>query len=220
MSVRAKWWLRKSLTVLGLTIMIMFACLSIDSAYLTNPIGHSSIGITVNDGIPLPASSEITVTADGVDPIRIDLKAMDRDLSGMVSVTDPGGRVALQQRYGLRYYPPSFFPNPSRWQTLMAPYRGAGTYRIYVSQDQYGTAEFYAYQGPFWARIFFLPLFSILVLVIATVTFSKKVVRVGGRAAASADTATRAGETTLECKTSTEVIDAEVVEKTICEPSE
>jgi hypothetical protein len=222
MSVRTKWWLRQSLTVIGLTIMIMFACLSIDSAYLSNPIGHSSVGIKLSDGIPLPASSEITVTADGIDPIRIDLKSADNDFSGMVSVTDPSGRVSLQKKYGLRYYPPSIFPNPSKWITFMAPNRGAGTYRVYVSQEEYGTAEFYAYQGPFWARIFFLPLFSILVLIIVNVTFSKRKIRVAAKDTRAfigkKEAAHQQAETVLECKIDTTMVDAEIIEETICEP--
>lgn len=109
----------------------------------------------------------------------------------------------------------------------MAPNRGPGTYRIYVSQEEYGTAEFYAYQGPFWARIFFLPLFSILVLIIASVTFSKKTIEVTAEPAAQGidadvtDSNTSVPtETVLECKTNTTVIDAEIVEETVCEPVE
>lgn len=224
MSDSVKKWIRHALNVAGLTILILFSCLSIDASYLNNPIGYENIGIVSSDGIPLPATNEVSFVADGIDPIQIDLKSTSGDFAGQIMVSDPDGRNVFQKDYALKYYPTTLFPNPTKWKTFMVPYKKPGVYRVFMSQDMFGKADIYMYQGPFVARILFLPLFAILVYIMVSVTFAKKTAKPAANKPAadtdSLDPSKRQGEIVLDCapkaigdSTDTEVVCTESKEK-------
>ncbi|MDD3000439.1 MAG: hypothetical protein PHF29_01650 [Candidatus Riflebacteria bacterium] len=204
MNDSVKRWIRHILTVAGLTILILFSCLSIDASYLNNPIGYQEIGIVSSDGIPLPATNEVSVVADGIDPIQIDIKSSSGDFAGQIMVSDPEGRNVFQKDYALKYYPNTLFPNPTKWKTFMVPYKKPGVYRVFLSQDMFGKAQIYIYQGPFWARMLFLPLFATLIYIIVSVTFTKKSAKPTSASkpvtpAEGVDPSKRQSETVLDC---------------------
>ena len=167
-------WLRRLASTFALTLLMVIGGLIIDQAYLDNPIGEGTLGVTAEEGYDMPATTEISVTADGVDSIKIDLKSELGDFGGDIEVIAPDGRMSFQNRFALRNYPPTLMPNPSKWQSFNAPSRGKGTYLVRLTQEHPGRAKVFFYQGPFVARMLTLPLIAAFIILVLSFTFSSK----------------------------------------------
>jgi len=167
-------WLSKIASTLALTMLIVIGGAIIDPAYLDNPIGEGSLGVTADEGYDMPATTEISVTADGLDSIKIDLKSETGDFAGDLEVIAPDGQMILQTRYALRHYPPTLMPNPAKWQIFNARTSGKGTYLVRLTQERPGKAKAFFYQGPFVARMAALPFIAAFIILLLGFTFSKK----------------------------------------------
>ncbi len=161
-------WLGRCLSLFLLTLTMAIGGYLIDPAYFQNPIGEGELGLLAADGYSMPATSEIEVVVDGVDPLQIDLKSADGDFSGTIEVLDPKGQMVLTNQFALRFFPKSFMPNHAKWQTFYAPALTRGTYSLRLTQNTPGKAKIYFYQGPFLVRMAMLPLiagFFLLVII-------------------------------------------------------
>ncbi|EKD84001.1 MAG: hypothetical protein ACD_39C00310G0002 [uncultured bacterium] len=168
-------WLRKLASTLALTILMVVGGAIIDPAYLDNPIGEGDLGVTAEEGYNMPATTEIAVTADGVDSIRVDLKSELGDFGGDIEVLAPDGRMVLQKQFALRKYPATLMPNPAKWQSFNAHNSGKGTYLVRLTQERPGKAKVFFYQGPFIARMIALPFIAGFIVLILGFTFSKSI---------------------------------------------
>lgn len=167
-------WKRKVATTFVLTIILMVGGMIVDPAYLNNPLGEGELGVTAEDGYAMPATSEISLVADGVDPIQIDLKSEQGDFSGEIELVSPQGNLLLTRDFALRKYPATFLPNPAKWQSFLSPQAGRGTYLLRLTQKQPGKAKVFFYQGPFVLRMAILPLIAAFIMLVASFTFSPK----------------------------------------------
>lgn len=167
-------WKRKIVSTLALTVILMIAGMVIDPAYLNNPLGEGDLGVTAEEGYPMPATSEISLVADGADPIQIDLKSMVGDFAGDVELISPQGKLLLNQKFALRNYPATLLPNPAKWQTFYAPQAGRGTYLLRLTQEKPGKAKVFFYQGPFILRMAILPLVAAFIMLVISFTFTPK----------------------------------------------
>ncbi len=165
-----KTWSGRFFSIVLLTIAMAIGGHLIDPAYFQNPLGEGELGLLAADGYSMPATSEIEVTADGIDPLQIDLKSAEGDFSGTIEVIDPAGNMVLTGNFALRYYPQSFIPNPSRWQTFYAPARQKGSFILRLTQNSPGKAKVFFYQGPFWLRMMMLPAISAFFLMVIVLT--------------------------------------------------
>lgn len=179
MSIFLSTWPRKIASTLALTIILVIGGLIVDPAYMNNPIGEDLMGVTAEDGYPMPATSESTLIADGIDPIQIDLKSELGDFAGEVEVLAPDGRILLSKRFALRKYPSSFIPNPSKWQSFLAPSAGKGSYKVRLTQEQPGRAKVFFYQGPFLMRMLILPLIAAFLILVINFTVAKPPAKAG-----------------------------------------
>ena len=166
-------WARKIASTFVLTILMVVGGAIIDPAYLDNPIGEGDLGVTAEDGYDMPATTEISVTADGIDSIRVDLKSELGDFGGELEVLAPDGRMLLRDRYALRKYPATLMPNPAKWQSFNARNGGKGTYLVRLTQERPGRAKVFFYQGPFVARMLALPFIAAFIVLFLSLTFSK-----------------------------------------------
>ncbi|KAF1081375.1 MAG: hypothetical protein GQF41_2181 [Candidatus Rifleibacterium amylolyticum] len=167
-------WLRKLASTFALTILMVVGGLIIDQAYLDNPIGEGTLGVTAEEGYNMPATTEISVTADGFDSIKIDLKSEVGDFGGDIEVLSPDGHMVFQNRFALRHYPPTLMPNPAKWQTFNIRNVGKGTYLVRLTQERPGRAKVFFYQGPFLARMGILPIIAAFIILVLSFTFSSK----------------------------------------------
>lgn len=169
-------WKRKIASTFVLTIVLMICGMIIDPSYLNNPLGEGDLGVTAEEGYPMPATSEISLVAgaDGVDPIQIDLKSEIGDFAGDVELISPQGTLILAKKFALRKYPSSLLPNPSKWQTFYAPQAGKGTYLLRLTQDKPGKAKVFFYQGPFILRMVILPLVAAFIMLVISFTLTPK----------------------------------------------
>lgn len=167
-------WPRKLASTFALTILMVVGGLIIDRAYLDNPIGEGTLGVTAEEGYNMPATTEISVTADGVDSIKIDLKSEIGDFGGDIEVLAPDGNMVYQKRFALRNYPPTLMPNPSKWQIFSVRNVGKGTYLVRMTQERPGRAKVFFYQGPFLARMGILPVIAAFIILVLSFTFSSK----------------------------------------------
>lgn len=163
-------WPRKIASTMVLTILLVIGGLIVDPAYLNNPIGEDLMGVTAEEGYQMPATSESSVVADGIDAIQIDLKSELGDFSGELEVIAPNGNNILTTRFALRKYPATFLPNPSKWQSFLARNSGKGTYKIRLTQEQPGKAKVFMYQGPFTLRMLILPLIAAFIIMVINLT--------------------------------------------------
>ena len=170
-------WLRKLASTLALALCMVIGGAIIDPAYLDNPIGEGDLGVTAEEGYDMPATTEISVTAGGVDSIRIDLKSELGDFGGEIEVLAPDGRMVLQKRFALRKYPATLMPNPAKWQSFNAYNGGKGTYLVRLTQERPGKAKAFFYQGPFIARMVTLPFIAGFIVLVLSFTFSKPLPR-------------------------------------------
>lgn len=165
-------WLGRCVSLFALTLIMAISGYLIDPAYFQNPIGEGELGLLAADGYSMPATSEIEVVVDGIDPLQIDLKSADGDFSGVVEVIDPAGNMALSNQFALRFYEKSFMPNHAKWQTFFAPAVQKGTYLLRLTQNSPGKAKIYFYQGPFLVRMLMLPFIALFFLVVVIFTLS------------------------------------------------
>jgi len=166
-------WKRKILSTIALTILIIIGGIIVDPAYLDNPIGEGELGVIAEEGYDMPATTEIAVTADGIDSIKVDLKSAIGDFGGDLEILAPDGNMVLRNRFALRKYPSTLMPNPAKWQSFNARNSGKGTYLIRLTQERPGRAKVFFYQGPFVARMLALPFIAAFIIVILGFTFSK-----------------------------------------------
>jgi hypothetical protein len=167
-------WLRRLASTFALTLLMVIGGLIIDQAYLDNPIGEGTLGVTKEENYSMPATTEIAVTADGIDAIKVDLKSEIGDFGGELEVLAPNGSLVAHKRFALRHYPPTLMPNPAKWQTINAPNLGKGTYLVRLTQERPGRAKVFFYQGPFVARMLILPLIAAFIILVLSFTFSRK----------------------------------------------
>lgn len=165
-------WKRKIASTLGLTILLVFGGLVIDPAYLNNPIGEGTLGVVAAEGYSMPATTELSLVANGVDPIQIDMKSEDGDFAGEVELISPDGKLLMNQKFALRKYPATFIPNRAKWQTFMSRQTGPGTYLLRLTQEQPGKARAFIYQGPFVLRMLILPLIAAFMILVLSFTFA------------------------------------------------
>lgn len=167
-------WKRKVASTFVLTIIMVVGGLIIDPAYLNNPIGEGSLGVVAAEGYPMPATTELSLVANGVDPIQIDLKSEDGDFAGEVELISPKGELLLNRKFALRKYPTTFLPNPAKWQSFLSRHQGPGTYLLRLTQEQPGKAKVFLYQGPFILRMVILPLIAAFFMLVLSFTFAPK----------------------------------------------
>lgn len=167
-------WKRKVASTFALTIILIVGGLIIDPAYLNNPIGEGGLGVVATEGYPMPATTELSLVANGIDPIQIDLKSDDGDFGGEIELISPNGKLLLAKDFALRKYPTSFFPNPSKWQSFMARQTGPGKYLLRMTQKNPGKAKAFIYQGPFLLRMVILPLIAAFIMLVLSFTFAAK----------------------------------------------
>lgn len=165
-------WTGRFVSLFLLTLLMAVGGYIIDPAYFQNPLGEGEIGLVAADGYSMPATSEIEVVANGVDPLQIDLKSSDGDFSGLIEVVDPAGNMVLSSRFALRFFPKSFMPNHEKWQTFYAPAVKKGTYLLRMTQNTPGKAKIYFYQGPFIVRMLTLPAIAAFFLMATILTIS------------------------------------------------
>lgn len=165
-------WIGKVVSLIILTALMAIGGVLVDRAYFQNPLGEGEIGILAADGYSLPATSEISVVADGVDPIQIDLSSTNGDFSGEIEIIDPDGNLILTNGFALRFQPKSFLPNPGKWQTFYAPMKKKGTYLLRLTQKSHGKTRVFFYQGPFVVRMLMLPLIAAFFLLVVILTLS------------------------------------------------
>lgn len=170
-----KTWVGRIVAVFALTIILTISGRIIDPAYFENPLGEGVVGIKAEENYDLPATSEIAVMVDGQDPLRIDFVARTTDISGTIEVLAPDGSMVFSDRLALRHYPNTFMPNHARWQTFNVPARKKGQYSLRLTQEQFGEARVFFYQGPFVMRLLVsVPLVAAFLVLVVSVTISKK----------------------------------------------
>ncbi len=167
-------WKRKVASTFVLTIILIVGGLVVDPAYLNNPIGEGGLGVVAAEGFPMPATTELSLVANGVDPIQVDLKSDEGDFGGEIELISPAGKLVLAKEFALRKYPTSFLPNPAKWQTFMARQVGPGTYLLRLTQKNPGKAKAFIYQGPFVLRMVILPLIAAFIMLVLSFTFAPK----------------------------------------------
>lgn len=165
-------WPGRAVSLFALTLFMAIGGYLIDPAYFQNPIGEGEIGLVAADGYSLPATSEIEVLVDGVDPLQIDLKSTSGDFSGTVEVIAPNGSMLFTDQFALRFYEKSFLPNHAKWQTFYSSTPQKGTYLLRLTQKEYGKAKIFFYQGPFLFRMLMLPLVAGFFLLVVIFTLS------------------------------------------------
>jgi hypothetical protein len=166
-------WPKKLLSTFVLTILMIIGGLIVDPSYLNNPIGEDIMGVSADEGFSMPATTESSVVADGIDPIQIDMKSEQGDFAGDIEVVGADGKILFSNRFALRKYPSGFLPNPAKWQSFLSPTAGKGTYRIRMTQEKPGRAKVFIYQGPFLLRMLILPIVAALLILILSVTLTK-----------------------------------------------
>lgn len=167
-------WKRKIASTFLLTVVLVAGGMIVDPSYLNNPIGEGSLGVVAAEGYNMPATTEISFVADGVDPVQIDMKSEDGDFAGEIEVIAPNGQLILSQKFALRKYPSTLLPNPAKWQKFMSRQTGRGTYLLRMTQDNPGKAKIFLYQGPFVMRMVVLPLIAAFIMLVLHFTFSGK----------------------------------------------
>lgn len=167
-------WKRKIASTMALTVIMIVGGLIVDPSYLNNPVGEGSLGVVAAEGYAMPATSELSLVANGVDPIQIDIKSEDGDFAGEVELISPQGKLLMSSKFALRKYPSSFMPNPSKWQTFMSRQAGPGTYLLRLTQEQPGKARAFIYQGPFIVRMLLLPLIAAFIMLVLSFTFAPR----------------------------------------------
>ncbi|NCB38761.1 MAG: hypothetical protein EOM80_08325 [Erysipelotrichia bacterium] len=174
MSAFVATWKRKIALTITITIMMAAGGLLVDPAYFNNPLGEGELGVTAEEGYAMPATSEISVVADGIDPIQIDLKSELGDFAGEVELVTSQGQLLLNQRFALRKYPSGFLPNPAKWQSFYANAAGKGIYLLRMTQEKPGKAKVFFYQGPFIMRMVSLPFIAAFIVLIVNLTLCHK----------------------------------------------
>jgi len=167
-------WKRKIASTFLLTVLLVIGGLTIDPSYLNNPIGEGALGVVAAEGYNMPATTELSFVADGVDPVQIDMKSEEGDFSGEIEVINPDGKLVLNQKFALLRYPATLLPNPAKWQTFMSRQTGRGTYLLRMTQKTPGKAKIFLYQGPFVMRMLILPLIAAFIMLVVHFTFSPK----------------------------------------------
>jgi len=167
-------WAKKIIVLLILTFIIGFAAYSIDHAYFEYPLGKGVIGISAKDKISLPATTEISFDANGTYPIQIDLGAKSNDLEGELELLGPNDKVCFEQKFNVKKYPAGFLPNPGKWSTFYTANRGAGEYKLRITQSKPGQVITYFYQGPFVIRFLLLPFTALFFYFLYVFTFGKQ----------------------------------------------
>lgn len=167
-------WKRKIVSTLVLTITLVAGGLIVDPSYLNNPIGEGGLGVVAAEGYSMPATTELSLVANGVDPIQIDLKSEEGDFGGDIELISPAGKLILAKEFALRKYPATFLPNPAKWQTFLARQTGPGTYLLRMTQKNPGKAKAFIYQGPFVLRMVILPLIAAFIMLVLSFTFAPK----------------------------------------------
>ncbi|MDN5280393.1 MAG: hypothetical protein PWR01_4358 [Clostridiales bacterium] len=165
-------WTGRFISLIVLTIAMAVGGYLVDPAYFQNPLGEGEIGLLAKDGYSMPATTEISVVADGVDPLQVDLTSVEGDFSGELEVIDPSGSIIFSDKFALRHHPKSFLPNPSKWQTFYSPTTGKGEYLLRLTQQNPGKARVFFYQGPFVVRMLMLPLIAAFFLLVIVLTLS------------------------------------------------
>lgn len=165
-------WFGRIALVFILTILLGAGGYIIDHAYFQKPLGEGEVGLSADEGYSMPATTEISVVADGIDPLQLDLSSKKEDFSGLVEVLGPDDSVIFSQNFALRYHAKSFLPNPDKWATFYSPTPQKGTYKVRVTQDSPGKARIFFYQGPFWTRMLMLPFIAAFMVVVVSITLA------------------------------------------------
>ncbi len=167
-------WKRKIASTIGLTILLVVGGMIVDPSYLNNPIGEGNLGVVAAEGYAMPATTELSLVANGVDPIQIDIKSEEGDFAGEVELMAPDGKLLMNKKFALRKYPATFIPNHAKWQTFLSRQTGPGTYLLRMTQEQPGKAKAFIYQGPFFLRMLILPLIAAFMILILSFTFAPR----------------------------------------------
>ena len=174
-----KTWKGRFVSVIVITLCIGIFGRMVDPAYFQYPIGEGYVGLSLEEAeeYTFPATTEIQVMAGGQDPLRIDIAAKEKNITGELEIIGPDDEAITSQKIASRYYPRTVMPNPSRWTTFNTRARDKGYYKVRLTQEQAGKVKIFFYQGPFTQRMLMLPVGGMFVVLIISLLLADKPVK-------------------------------------------
>lgn len=138
--------------ILALTAVVV-TMLIIEPTYFDMPIATAVAGL---DGQNAPSgefATAVTFDSKSEETILMVMGAKDRPLQITAEVESPGGQRILHERIFLE----TSSRNKPKWKNLHIPSIDTGTYTLRITQTEPGRISLFYYQGPFIARMIFLP---------------------------------------------------------------
>ncbi|NLI78379.1 MAG: hypothetical protein GX442_18320 [Candidatus Riflebacteria bacterium] len=150
------------LVTVGLVIIMTM----VDPFYFDQPLAVAEAGLEAGQAPPPPFATSVVIPVELGDPLKVALGARDASTRARVEVLQPSGFAAYDRQLEIRK--PTTMASRQGWQAFSVGVPETGTYTIRVTQDNPGMIKIYLFQGPFLARMLFLPVFAaFLVLIIS-----------------------------------------------------
>ncbi len=157
-------WTGVKITLVTVALVVIMTM--VDPFYFDQPLAVAEAGMEAGQAPPPPFATSVVFTAELGEPLKVALGARDAGTRARVEVLQPSGFAAYDRQLEIRK--PTTMASRQGWQAFSVGVPETGTYTIRVTQDTPGMIKIYLFQGPFLARMFFLPVFAaFLVLVIA-----------------------------------------------------
>jgi len=158
-----------ALKFLVITIFLVGGMLFVDPFYFDLPLSVAEAGMEPAQAPTPPFTTSVTFEASPGEPIKIALGARDAPTRARVEVLMPSGIAAYDSQMEISRPDGSGSPRGSRrgWQSFVIGVPESGSYTIRITQQTAGTIKIFLFQGPFVARLVFLPFFTAFLVMIA-----------------------------------------------------
>ncbi len=151
--------------IVALTLALVLVMVMVDPFYFDQPLAVAEAGLEPAQAPQTPFATSVVFGAELGDPVKFALGARDVSTRARVEVLLPSGRTVYDRE--LEILKPTAAATRQGWQTFTIGLPESGSYTIRLTQNNPGMIKIYLFQGPFVARMLFLPVFAaFLVLII------------------------------------------------------
>lgn len=146
--------------ILALTAVVVIM-LILEPTYFDMPLATAIAGLEGQDAPSGEFATAVTFDSKSGETILIAMGAKDRPLQIIAEVESPDAQIILHERIFLE----TISHNKPKWKNLHIPITNSGTYTLRITQTGPGRVSLYFYQGPFIARMIFLPSLMLAIMI-------------------------------------------------------
>jgi hypothetical protein len=154
----ATWLLWTGVKIVVLTGGLVVVMLMVDPFYFDQPLAVAEAGLEPAQAPPPPFATSVVFGAELGDPVKFALGAREVNTRARVEVLQPSGLTIYDRE--LEIVKPTVAATRQGWQTFSIGIAESGTYTLRITQQNPGIIKVYLFQGPFLARMIFLPFFA------------------------------------------------------------